>query len=398
EHADALYALGTLDGARLTQRYHDRQGRPRQVSVPQVMEDPQGFWESGWANYSDAATSFTYDELHRPRVTTLPDGQTTETTYDGWDHEAIDQKRHKRRFDHDALGRLVRVREYTGAGPWADYALTTYAYDVANQLTSVTDALGNVITVQNDPLGRKTQLADPDMGTWTYEYDPIGTLKAQTDAAGQRTDLFYDRLGRPVRTWHPVSWTQETLTAGINCPTVYDLMELRAAVDTNRAAAGLTTPAPGTWTDAAIVAGTGVRVRAVHFTELRDRIQDLWTAAGMGSVPPFSGGTISAGTRVLKASDLADLRTWLGQHEGHANAVDKRARVVQQYDAYDPPNGQYGRGRRTGMWDGCGRQTFTYDPAGRQTKEERTLDGHVYALRWTYDALGRVHQMTYPDN
>ncbi|MBI4492355.1 MAG: hypothetical protein HY690_06135 [Chloroflexi bacterium] len=59
--------------------------------------------------------------------------------------------------------------------------------------------------------------------------------------------------------------------------------------------------------------------------------------------------------------------------------------------------GQYGRGRRTAVWDGCGRATFTWDRAGRLAKEERVLDGASYVTEWRYDALDRIAQLVYPN-
>jgi YD repeat-containing protein len=244
----------TQGGVNVANHYHDARGLKWRESVSHFVGDNGGaFLSSDWGNYSGPSTRPTYDELHRVRVVTLPSGNTTERTYDGWDSESIDQKRHKNKYEHDALGRLVTVREYTGTdASWAQYAATTYSYDAADLLRGVTDAAGNQTTIDFDTLGRKTRLVDPDAGTWTYEYDPIGTLKAQTDAKGQRIDSFYDALGRLVRKWHPAAWTQETITGGTSRPTVHDLMELRCAVDVDRAAAGLST---GGWTDPEIVAG-----------------------------------------------------------------------------------------------------------------------------------------------
>src|SRR5207249_1083148 len=150
----------------------------------------------------------------------------------------------------------------------------------ADQLASVSDHLLNPTTVEYDTLGRKTRQVDPDLGTWLYDYDPIGTLKTQTDAKSQTVTFAYDLLGRVVRKWYPAAWTNETITAGVTRPNVYDVMELRCAIDANRAAAGLST---GGWTDAEIVAGRDTRIRAIHFTEARDRINALRSLAGLAA-------------------------------------------------------------------------------------------------------------------
>ncbi len=77
-----------------------------------------------------------------------------------------------------------------------EFNRTTYAYDTLNNLTSVTDAAGSVITMTYDALGRKTTMNDPDMGPWSYEYNPAGSLTRQTDAKGQAICFAYDELNR----------------------------------------------------------------------------------------------------------------------------------------------------------------------------------------------------------
>lgn len=50
-----------------------------------------------------------------------------------------------------------------------------------------------------DGLGRKTQMTDPDMGTWIYDYDDNGNLITQTDAKGQVIKMYYGVLTRITR-------------------------------------------------------------------------------------------------------------------------------------------------------------------------------------------------------
>jgi RHS repeat-associated protein len=82
-------------------------------------------------------------------------------------------------YDYDAQGNLTYTKQVGGLGVTTAAPLTTIE----------TKAWFN-------NLGRKTQMADPDMGTWTYTYTMFGELNTQTDAKGQVTDFDYDRLGR----------------------------------------------------------------------------------------------------------------------------------------------------------------------------------------------------------
>ena len=72
-------------------------------------------------------------------------------------------------------------------------------YDAAGRLLQTTDAGGNRMSLVYDGVGRKTQMTDPDMGTWLYEYDDNGNLKKQTDAKGQIILMAYDVLNRITR-------------------------------------------------------------------------------------------------------------------------------------------------------------------------------------------------------
>ncbi len=121
-------------------------------------------------------------------------------TTTGTSATTTDANGHRTERQSDLFGRLRAVLEYGGnngtEGPYALYATTTYAYDGRDLLTGVTDAAGNTTTIGYDGLGRKTSMADPDMGGWGYTYNPAGTLATQTDAKGQVITFGYDTLDR----------------------------------------------------------------------------------------------------------------------------------------------------------------------------------------------------------
>lgn len=79
---------------------------------------------------------------------------------------------------------------------------TRYAYDALDNLTVVTDTVGNVSTMTYDWLGRKKEMSDADMGHWTYQYDLAGNLTLQTDNRGCTVDMDYDELNRMTAKTH----------------------------------------------------------------------------------------------------------------------------------------------------------------------------------------------------
>ncbi len=383
-------------GANVVDTYYDGHGLAWRTSVSHLVASGAGtgFLESEWTGYGGVGTRSTFDELRRGTQVTLPDGNAIVTAYDGWNRTVLDQNGHQKRSEQDGLGRTVAVKEYAasygsptaGAAP---YATTAYSYDTQDRLVGVTDALNNGTSLTYDSLGRKTVLQDPDMGTWHYAYDPVGTLNSQTDALGVATSFSYDKLKRPTTTYWPLTWT----TPSPLSPTVCDLMELRTSIDTDRAGAGV---ALFYWTDSAIVAGTGVAVRAQQLLDLRSALQGLWQVASMGSIPQFTRGAIVAGTRLVSAQDLTDLRGWLAQYDATSYGGSHRARVVQQYDSYDG-SAQFGRGKRTACWDSSGYTVWIHDAAGRPSQELRTMDGVQYTTTTSYDGLDRPTHSTLPD-
>jgi YD repeat-containing protein len=63
------------------------------------------------------------------------------------------------------------------------------SYDVQDNVTSLSDALGNQWSYRYDALGHRISASDPALGTWAYSYDAKGRLISQTDAKGQVTRL-----------------------------------------------------------------------------------------------------------------------------------------------------------------------------------------------------------------
>jgi YD repeat-containing protein len=195
----------------------------------------------------------------------------------------------------------------------------------------------------------------------------------------------------------PLVWTVE-LQAGKSPITIFDLVELRATVDTLRVAAGLE---PVAWEgrsaeDPTFAAGR-TPIRAGHFTQLREALAELYGATGLGSLPEFDAGPIGAGQRVIKLADPLNLRGWVEQYEAARPAL--AARVVRRYGASSAPGlgDEASRGRLTEVWDGAGHFSFWYNGAGQVVGTLRVLDRQDYWTRSGYDQEGRLAALTYPD-
>jgi RHS repeat-associated protein len=143
----------------------------------------------------------TYDALGRPLTVTAPDGSVTRYAYADGGVLALDPNGHQALRCADGLGRLAEVYAFQGtfSAPTLaaePLAVARYRYNAQDRLTDIRDPLGNRIRIAYDPLGRKTRLDDPAMGTWWYRYDAAGNLIAQVDGRGWAVNFYYDPLNR----------------------------------------------------------------------------------------------------------------------------------------------------------------------------------------------------------
>jgi len=142
-------------------------------------------------------TETTYDMIGRVRFVTTYDGSgsptgTVTTDYLGSQVTVADQAGKKRRSVTDALGRLKQVIE----DPLGLAYSTTYSYDALDDLTSVTQG-AQTRTFFYDSLKRLTQANNPESLTINYSlYDGNSNLLQKTDARGITTTYTYDALNR----------------------------------------------------------------------------------------------------------------------------------------------------------------------------------------------------------
>src|SRR4029077_12897226 len=161
-------------GADYTNIVYDALGRKATVSNPyRSTSDP-----------TYGITTTTYDALGRPTAVTKPDGSVVQTQYCGSATLVIDEAGHWRRSIADGLGRLIEVDEPSSsssasgacAGSGGAVNLTTYAYDVLGDLTSVVQGGSRNRSFVYDSLKRLTSSTNPETSTVTYTYDANGNV------------------------------------------------------------------------------------------------------------------------------------------------------------------------------------------------------------------------------
>ena len=170
----------------VTETEYDVLGRPYKTSNPFRPQNESAAW-----------TIQAFDALGRVISLTTPDNAVVTTAYSGTSVIVTDQAGKKRKSITDALGRLIEVYE----DPSGVNYQTTYAYDILDNLVQVTQGT-QTRTFAYDSLKRLTSATNPESGTVSYQYDNNGNLLVKTDARGVSSHYEYDQLNRLTRRWY----------------------------------------------------------------------------------------------------------------------------------------------------------------------------------------------------
>lgn len=157
---------------------YDLAGNPAAMTLEEV--------EGGRMNRR--TTRFSYDARDRLAWVDVPAGR-LELEYD--ERNLVTERREPggvvTRFDHGPHGELdTRRRDPAGLA-----VVTSWRYDAAGRVTSVTDPAGEVTRWERDRLGRTRQLTLADGSAWLFEFDRAGRLAQTQSPSGSRTALAY---------------------------------------------------------------------------------------------------------------------------------------------------------------------------------------------------------------
>jgi len=182
----------------VTKTEYDALGRPYKTSSP----------FRPWQSETPVWTTTAFDALGRVLTVTTPDNAVVGTSYSGNSVTVTDQAGKARKSVTDALGRLIEVYE----DPAGFNYQTSYLYDSLDNLVTVTqgsqqrffmyDSLKRLIRADNPEQETLSTLSINDPVTnhpnWSakYEYDNNGNLTFKTDARGVVTENRYDELNR----------------------------------------------------------------------------------------------------------------------------------------------------------------------------------------------------------
>ena len=372
-------------------------------------------------------TTYTYgDPAHPGDITmvTEPNGKQRTYSYDVHGNAVTDVDPMGNTMTHvyDTLGRrtstVSSLGNVAGANP-ADYR-TTYVYNAAGAVTSVTDPLGKVTTMGYDPSGNRTRVTDPDnkvtlftfdlvnqmtvvtrpdLTTLGYGYDANGNRTSDTNAANRTTTYGYDALDRLSTTTDPLNRvTTVTYNAAGDRETVID------------AAGGFATSgydAGGRTTSIAYSGGSTPGVsfaydslgRRTSMTDGTGTSTFVWDSLGR-----LKSSTNGAGATVGYQWDIANRLTAIAYPGGAtvANGYDDAGRLTSVTDwlqqatsfQYDADSRMIGTTRPNGTTE-----SYTFNRAGRITAVDHLRSGTSFSS-FTYgrDNSGQVTSATVTGN
>ncbi|MEV0810322.1 ricin-type beta-trefoil lectin domain protein [Micromonospora sp. NPDC050200] len=201
-------------GRIITATSYDGRGQVAAQIAPYYNTDPAG---SALDNPDPATlasrTTYGYDAVGRVTAEVLEANAVekwgTRHSYDGDRHTLIPPSGTNSTTYYDAAGRPTKVTVQPGTA----IEETRYGYNTAGELTSVTDAAGNVTSYGYDLSGNRTSVQDPNTGSSTSTYNEIGDLLSTTDARGQKISYRYDKVGRVTERWAGDAGTGTKLAA-----------------------------------------------------------------------------------------------------------------------------------------------------------------------------------------
>jgi RHS repeat-associated protein len=350
---------------------------------------------------SSQISTFDYDSNGNITRATDPYGRTTYYAYtNGIDIAAVSQasefgtrstlaqyiysKQHRPIYYSDAAGRA-----------------TTYGYNSAGQITTLTNALGEQTTYQYDTNSNPASTVDANGVTAaTYTYDGFARVRTYTDSEGWTVTFDYDPADRLTRITYP---------DGTSARYTYQRLELVAykdregrswqyQYDANRRLTAIIDPLRQTTRLGYDPAGnlTSLTDPKGNLTSFGYDVQDRQTSK------KYADNSTVTYTYETTTSRLKSALDALGQTKQYSYAIDDNLIGLTYLNAVNPtPNVSFTYdpyySRLLAMTDGVGVTSYSYNPSfvdgARQLAQEcfaaTGATGCSHTISYGYDVLGR---------
>lgn len=326
-----------------------------------------------------------YDGRGLPLTIVDANGVTSQLTYAprGW---------LKTRTVQHASGDATTTFAYDDAGQIAsvtlpDGSVLNYEYDEAQRLEAVSNALGERIEYTLDAMGNRTQevvksSTSTIVRTQTATFDELGRMLQSIGAASQTTSYGYDADGNAI-----------SVTDARSGVTTNAFDALNRLINTTNPASGVSSSgfdAPG---NLASVTDQRGLVTSYVYNGFGDVIQQSSPDTGVTIYQLDSAGNR---TQATDARVVATLYTYdlLNRVTAKTFPAAPAEDVAYSYD--DTTGGNHGIGRLTSLTDETGSTSYFYDYRGNVARETRVVDGVSYQTDYAYDLADNLSEITYP--
>lgn len=385
------------------------------TSVPYSTNGQTHTWNYTWSNFlphtvqtpNGNTTTFTYDAsgaLINTANALSQSIQVTSHTGGGLPLTIVDPNSVTTTLTYSPRNWLLTKTVTTGAGNLT----TTYAYDPAGNLTSVTQPDGSVLTNTYDIANRLTKVADSFGNSLNYTLDALGDATGtQTKDTGgtvkKSTPAVFDSLGRR---------TKLTNGSGFATTWAYTANGVVATYTPPNQANGYTLDAlDRRLTEAVYPYGNITYTYDPHDRPLtvtsRNGSVTSYVYDGFGNkiqeTSPDRGTTVyhydADGNLTSKTDSLSIVANYtydaLDRMLTTSYPADTAENVTYTYDQTGT-GFSFGIGRLTSLTDMAGSLTRAYDERGNIVTEKRVNGATTLTTGYTYDNASRLATITYP--
>jgi RHS repeat-associated protein len=332
----------------------------------------------------------TYDSKGNLTSTTYPDLKKVSYTYDSNNRiTKITDERYGATpkvttFTYDANGNLVQTNE---AG-----VQSSFTYDTAGELLTMTDPLNHKITWMRDTFGNKLTETDAKLNATKFEYDAIARLIKTTDPDNKMSTYTYDNNGNTLTVTDAVGVTsyvydKENRLVKTTLPngavTQFSYNPAGSLTGVTDALTNLTSYGYDTYQNLTTQTNALLHVTAREYDLLNREIKE---ATAMGNISQWEYDANGNITKRIDANDQTTLYEYDPLNRLIKGIYPDGKTITFEYD---------NRGNRTKMVDPAGTSLFTYDQFDRLTSY---TDPFNKKLSYTYDGAGNLTKVTYPNN
>lgn len=280
----------------------------------------------------------------------------------------------------DGLGRTIKTTQAGANEGGVNVVVSETEYDhrggITRQSLPYFEAGGTQqwTTFEYDPLGRTTKVTNPDTSRQLICYDDWVTVTI--DAENHRRRTVRDAYGQPLTVQeydgtHSSCNTSEGTPYATTRYTYHVMGNLKTVTDEKNNKTVLTYDPIG-------------RKLAMHDPDMGNQIYDY-----------------DAASNLMYQRDNKNQHIYF-QYDALHRLVQKdygTAKPVGSGDVqylYDGTT-DFRKGRLRQVLDVAGSTTFYYNAMGQVVRTDKVVDGITYTIQTTYDGLGRVVNLTYPD-